>query len=112
MIELFNNGDTSATFAAHKNKLVEEINKFSDEKILGADFEEWTNYYFEIYKIQPIILFMDNVTQKQKSKNIILGIKLSHINKKHTVLMDIEFHSKFRLMEIADYYTCGHQIFI
>jgi hypothetical protein len=63
MVELFAKGDTSATFRAHTDKLIGIINGFSDEKILGADFDEWTNYYLHEYSIQPITLFLDSVTQ-------------------------------------------------
>jgi len=63
MIDLFARGETSATFRARADKMVGEINRFTDEKILGVDFDEWVNYYFDEYKVQPISLFMDNVTQ-------------------------------------------------
>ena len=70
MIELFRKGETSATFQAHRDKLTKIIAEFSDEIILGADFEEWTHYYFEEYKIQPIILYMDDVTQSLSETKI------------------------------------------
>lgn len=63
MEELFAKGDTTATFRSHTDKLIDKINNFSDEKILGADFCEWTNYFFNEYKIHPITLYMDNVIQ-------------------------------------------------
>ena len=63
MVELFAKSETSATFRAHTDKLISEINVFSDEKILGANIDEWINYYFDEYKILPITLFLDNVSQ-------------------------------------------------
>ena len=63
MIELFAKGDTSATFKAHTERVINLINNFSDEKILGVDIDEWVIYYFDEYKIQPIVLLMDNVSQ-------------------------------------------------
>jgi len=70
MVELFARGDVRPTFEAHKKKLSEEIEKFSDEKILGADFNEWTNYFFDTYKIQPICLFLDNTSQTMSETKV------------------------------------------
>jgi len=63
MNELFAKGETTASFRSHSDKLVGAIKGFSDEKILGADFDEWVHYYFDEYKIQPITLFLDSVSQ-------------------------------------------------
>lgn len=63
MIELFNKGETTATFRAHSEKMIAIIKGFSDEKILTADFDEWAVYFVDEYKLQPIALFMDNITQ-------------------------------------------------
>ena len=63
LVELFAKSETSATFRSRTEKLTKEIASFGDDKILGADFGEWVHYYFEKYKIQPIILYIDNVSQ-------------------------------------------------
>lgn len=63
MTELFANGETSATLRAYAGELECEIKGLSNEKVLGGDLDEWVNYYFEEYKIQPISLYMENVSQ-------------------------------------------------
>lgn len=63
MTELFAKSETRTTFRSRSDKLIEAIKSFSDEKILGADFDEWVQYYFEVYKIYPLKLFLDNVSQ-------------------------------------------------
>jgi hypothetical protein len=77
MIELFSKGDTSATFADHYGSLVKEIDSFSDEKILGADIDEWTTYFFDKYKIQPLTLFLD------KKKPTLSETKIEKVNPRH-----------------------------
>ncbi len=70
MVELFSKSETSTAFRAHTEKLLNEIKSFSDEKILGADIDEWVGYYFDKYKIHPLSLFMDNI-EESLSKTII-----------------------------------------
>ena len=39
------------------------IEKFSDEKIMNCDLEEWADYYSETYRIQPIIVYKNDITK-------------------------------------------------
>lgn len=70
MVELFSRGDTTATFRAHTEKMRGEIDNISNERILGADIKEWTCYYFDNWKIQPLCLFLDNITQSLSETRI------------------------------------------
>jgi hypothetical protein len=63
MVELFQKGETSAVLSERNINLKQEIKNLSDNDILYRDFEEWVNYFFEKYKIQPITLFMEKVTR-------------------------------------------------
>jgi hypothetical protein len=68
MIKLFADNDISRSFAGRSNTIIDTINQFCDEKILGCDIDEWVNYYFEVYKYQPITLYMENITQSLSEK--------------------------------------------
>ena len=63
MVELFTNDETTKAFEKQTTKLIQTIKAFSDEKILNTDLDEWIIYYFEEYKIQPIVLLLENISQ-------------------------------------------------
>ena len=63
MIDLFSNGDTTASFSAHSDKMIAKIKGLPDEKILNTSIDEWVEYFVGEYTIHPIILFMDNIVQ-------------------------------------------------
>jgi hypothetical protein len=62
MAELFREKDTDVFFQNLIDEIRNRIDQFPDEKILNTDIDELTNYYSENNKIQPIVLFLDNIT--------------------------------------------------
>ena len=58
---LFNGKDSQAFLAPFRAKLKEEIENFSDEEIVSIDFQEWVNHLSEKYRIDPILLFEENI---------------------------------------------------
>ena len=63
MTELFAKCRTSDYFANRASDMRQKIIAFSDEQILNADFDEWIDYYFDVYSIAPLILHTDNTEQ-------------------------------------------------
>ena len=45
------------------NSLKKTIESMTDNEILYGDFEEWIQYYFDKYTIQPITIYLDNITR-------------------------------------------------
>jgi hypothetical protein len=48
----------------------EKIRSLSDDQILGSDLAEWISYYFDLYKIQPISLFLEHANPKLEEVKI------------------------------------------
>jgi len=70
MVELFAEKESFEYFETLKVRLRNEISSLPDEKIIGMDIVEWTDYYFEKWKIQPISLFLENITQSLSETTI------------------------------------------
>ena len=60
-MEVFSKYDADEYFNNLKKRIQEEISTLSDNKIQDTDVEEWKDYYFEKWKIQPISLFLDEL---------------------------------------------------
>ena len=65
MTELFTE-DMTAFFESIINRIRNEIDKFSNDKILYSDIEELKSYYFEKNKLLPIQLLIDNFSYKME----------------------------------------------
>jgi hypothetical protein len=61
MKELFADRDTSDITKIHMESLNKEIGKFTDDQIINADFDEWVNYFFDRHKIEPIVLYLEEI---------------------------------------------------
>lgn len=61
-MELFAKQEAQKYFANRTHDMCDSIARMSDEKILGADIDEWVLYYFDSYKLQPITVYLDNAT--------------------------------------------------
>ena len=63
-VELFSSQEVGEYTAKIYRAMLEEIESFSDEKIMNCDFIEWANYYANKYEIVPITLYMDNIEKQ------------------------------------------------
>ena len=70
MIELFSNCETTTYFDRKIDEIKSKINNFSDEEILCMNFNEWINYFLDEYKIQPITLFIENISRDISSTKV------------------------------------------
>ncbi len=62
--ELFSSKGVSEYTTMILSGMKSEIEAFSDEKIMNCDLKEWADYYSEAYKIQPIVVYKDNISKK------------------------------------------------
>lgn len=62
-IELFSSKEVGEYTAKLYFDMKSAIETFTDEKILNCDLEEWAGYYSEAYRIQPIVVYKDNITK-------------------------------------------------
>lgn len=69
-IELFSSKEVSQYTAKIDSMMKSEIEAFSDEKIMSCNLEEWAEYYSEKYRIQPIVIFKDNITRSLDKQNV------------------------------------------
>ena len=70
-IKLFSSKEVSEYTSMMFSKMKYEIEAFSDESIMNCNLEEWADYYSEKYKIQPIVLYkeqIDKTLEEQKVK--------------------------------------------
>lgn len=68
-MELFNREDISSFINERYKELSMEIQNIPDKDILGLDMEEFKNYYYEKYYIQPINILNDQITNNiEKTK--------------------------------------------
>ena len=70
MVELFQKSETDGFIRQHNNKLNLEIKNLSDNDVLYGDFEKWVSYFFAKYKIQPITLYMDKITNSMSKTKV------------------------------------------
>lgn len=79
-IELFSSKEvgeyTTKIFTAMKS----EIEAFSDEKIMNCNLEEWADYYSEAYKIEPIVVYKDNITKTLEEQKVKVYNSWSHMD--------------------------------
>lgn len=67
---LFEKGETTATFSAISERIKQEIDSLSNEKICGVDIEELVEYYVCNNHIDEIEIFKDNITKELSEKKI------------------------------------------
>ncbi len=68
--ELFSSKEVRNYIAELYSRIKSEIEAFSDEKIMSCDLDEWAVYYSEAYKIQPIVLYKDNITKTIEEQKV------------------------------------------
>ncbi len=62
-MELFA-GNEFSTYTSKKNdELKNEIMNISDQQITSCDLDEWADYFYSKYYIDPIVLYEDNIEQ-------------------------------------------------
>ena len=61
-MELFNNERTNSFFNKKNHELNVDIENISDQDILNLDKEEFKNYYYNKYYIEPINILDDQIT--------------------------------------------------
>ena len=61
---LFNGKDIRTFLTPFYTKLKEEVERLSDEEIISLDLQEWANYLSDKYRINPIVLFKENIERK------------------------------------------------
>lgn len=54
----------SGTLNNLKIQIKKDIESFSDEKIINSDLEEWLVYLVDKYSIEPIELYLDDISQE------------------------------------------------
>ena len=69
-VELFSSKEVGEYTAKIYSEMKSAIENFSDEKIMNCDLEEWADYYSEAYRIQPIILYKDNITKSLDEQKV------------------------------------------
>ena len=79
-MELFSSKEVSEYTAKIYSGMKSEIEAFSDEKIMNCDLEEWADYYSEAYKIQPIVVYKDNITKSLDEQKVKVYNHWSHMD--------------------------------
>lgn len=69
-VELFSSKEVGEYTAKIYSGMKSAIEDFSDEKIMNCDLEEWADYYSEAYRIQPIVLYKDNITKSLDEQKV------------------------------------------
>lgn len=62
-MELFSQADTYSTFENIKATIKKDIASLSDDQIVNAELKNWSDYFLEKYRVEPIELYMDNITK-------------------------------------------------
>ena len=62
MFELFSGEETRVYFEKISKKIESEISSMTDEEITSCDFDEWSNYLYDKYEIDPIVIFEESTT--------------------------------------------------
>ena len=61
---LFNGKDIRTFLTPFYTKLKVEVERLSDQEIISLDLQEWANYLSDKYRIDPIVLFEENIERK------------------------------------------------
>ena len=67
---MFESQDVSSYLKSIYEKITREIDVFTNERISTADFDEWTEYYHDKYRLEPIELLESYKTIKVKETTI------------------------------------------
>ncbi len=67
---LFSSERTTDYFHRISSIVEREINAFSDEKIIGANLQEWVDYYSQKHAVIPITLFEDSLSQAIENDSV------------------------------------------
>lgn len=62
MFELFSGEETRVYFEKISKKIESEISSMTDEEITSCDFDEWSNYLYDKYEIDHIVIFEESTT--------------------------------------------------
>ena len=121
-MEVFDKYDANEYFNKLKKLIQEEISTVSDDTIQNTDIEELKSYYFEKWKIQPISLFLDELSPElteEKVKRythyrtndevnyydgykITYSIKFDGDNRLFHVIPSSRFSQRFHVLHIED----------
>ena len=69
-MELFKRQETREYFGKIATQLAKEIESMPDNDIVGIDIDEWKEYYYTHYEVQPIVLDEEAITQKLSETKI------------------------------------------
>ena len=59
ILDLFSKVEVSAYLEKIKTKMEDEILSLSDEQVTTIDIDEWREYYYSNYQIEPILIYVD-----------------------------------------------------
>ena len=69
-MDFFSTCDSRNYFAGIDTKISNDISGISDEEIINCDLEEWKDYFYDKYYIDPIVIFEDNIEQVLAEKKV------------------------------------------
>ena len=59
ILDLFSKVEVSAYLEKIKTKMEDEISSLSDEQVTTIDIDEWREYFYSNYQIEPILVYVD-----------------------------------------------------
>ena len=59
ILDLFSKVEVSAYLEKIKTKMGDEISSLSDEQVTTIDIDEWREYFYSNYQIEPILVYVD-----------------------------------------------------
>lgn len=69
-MQLFEKGETTASFRALSDKIKQEIDKLTNEEICNMDLGDLEEYYVAKYQIEEIQIFKENITKELSETKI------------------------------------------
>ena len=70
MIILFNKEECGNFFNRMKMELSSRIDGLSNNEIINGDLNKWSEYFYDIYKVEPIDLFIDEIEKTNYGKKV------------------------------------------
>jgi hypothetical protein len=69
-MKLFEEKEVGVFTAKIQEGLKGEVAKFSDDEILSCNFDEWANYFESKYRVEPIIIYENNIEKDMKETKV------------------------------------------
>lgn len=75
-----------------------DIEDFSDEKIMNCALEEWADYYSEEYRIQPIVVYKDNIKKSLDEQKVKVPSHWPYVNPYEVEYVNVDgYHIDFSI---------------